>query len=222
MNVIHLTKRQKKRSAFEHPLLGDAKDLDQKQLVPLLERHFKGDLVATQDIVMGSRGLVRAVVGRFLYHWPETRRFEEDMVSEGFTALVQIMETLTLAKQGHLRPMMVMKIKLNIEIMLNDMRSQMSASLSTNFQRLKDKRAPEYIYAGQLTEDNNAVGAFDAGPTYVDIMDSLERLQEVDSEEMVDLVLNALEEFHRIKESDLSSKDTELLLKLTKLGGQSV
>lgn len=222
MNVIHLTSKQKTRMPFNHPLLDNAKDLEETEIPALLFRHFKGDSQATQSLVLGNLGLVRAIVGRFLYHWPDSRRFEDDMVSEGFTALIQVLEDLTLRKQHHLRPMMVMRIKLNIEVMLNDLRSHAAASLRTNFKRLKAGKAPEYIFAGQLNESTDAPAGSDSGELCVDVLDCLERLQEVDSEEMVDLVLNALEQFHRIKESDLLPQDMELLLKLTKLGGQSV
>ena len=230
--IIHLTSRQKNLLPFAHPVLGDrSAELTEEEVGPLVNRHLAGDKSATDVLVMGNLVLVKWLVGRYLYHWPESWRFEEDMCSEGITAVVQgIGEIDGPVGGGAIRAVLVVKIKKAIEEYLNDFRSPVYASLSTNYRRIRDGREPEYNYTESLGAERQCdegrsvssgntrdVGVYDDTPAYIDVLDSLEHLKAIDSEEMVDLILLAIERQHNLLETDLTDDDRKLIACLSSI-----
>ncbi len=228
VGIIHLTGRQKNRLPFSHPVLDCREhELTVDEIGPLVERHLKGDAAATEALILGNLVLVKWLVGRYLFHWPESRRFEDEICSEGLVAVTEgIREIDGPVGAGAIRAVLVVKIKSAIETFLNDFRSPIHASLSTNWRRVRQGRDPEYQYTeavGVTPESGgsvrNDVGVYDDTPAYVDVLDSLERLREVDSEEMVDMVLLAIEQQHRLLESDLTDEERKLIAALASIAG---
>lgn len=221
--VIHLSNRQRNRLPFQHELLDGVDELAEESFAPLVERHIAGDRRATDELIMGNLVLVKWLVGRYLYHWPETRRFSDDICSEGIAAVTEFFNKLKQpAEATSLKAILVVKIKSSIETLINDLRSPIHASLRTNFRRAASGENPEYYYAGAIERDGHgkdvldhgqfgSLGRFDDTPEYIDVLDSLERLKEVDGEEMVDLVLLAIESQHNMAEADLTDDMRRLI-----------
>lgn len=228
-SIIHLKSWQKKRFKFHHPLLDTCRPIPEDTVPSLVGKVLAGDKEARQELIMGHLILVKWLVGRYLYHWRETRRFQDDICSEGVAAVVEYVDQITADRKDDFRAVLVVKIKFAIEVYLNDMRTLVSASRATNFRRLKDGELPEYHYHTQLeghsaSEDgaaeysNREASTYDDTPEYIDLLDSLERLKEIDSEEMVDMVLLVLEQQHQLLEEDLTERERELIHRLSSIG----
>lgn len=224
--IIHLTARQKNRLPFAHPLLDNRDaELTADEMEPLVARHLTGDRSATEALILGNLVLVKWLVGRYLFHWPESRRFEDDICSEGIMAVTAgIQEIDGPVGAGTIRAILVVKIKSAIEEYLNDFRSPVHASLSTNYRRVRQGRDPEYQYTETLTGNYELherahldVGVYDDTPAYIDVLDSLEHLRAVDSEEMVDMILLAIEQQHNLLEEDLTDRERKLIAALSSI-----
>ena len=207
MNLVHLTSQQTKRRRFRHPLLDSTEDIDAEVLAKQIEFYIATrSKQAKDDLIMGNLILVKWVVGRYLYHWPETRPYDDDMVSEGFTAVTTIVSELDEVVPPHeLRAMMVARIKWKIEEWLNNNRSIVRASLRTNWNRLSEGRELEYVNSVPLDE-NLLPGELDENLTCVDVLDSLDALDAIDKEEFIDVVLLMLERYPQILESEIPDR----------------
>lgn len=225
-HLIHLTNGQKNQLDFDHPLLSGAVEISDDDLPDLISRHLDGDQQATDDLILGNLFLVKWVVGRYLYNWPSSKPYVDDMCSDGMLSVVQVVNNLQSADVA-IRPIIVNHVKLNIETLLNDIRYQVNASLSTNFRRLRDGKPLETHTnasedsvnrpSGYMNMPNDLVCSYDDTPDYIDALDSLQYLQGLDHEEMVDAVLSIIEMNHNLLECDLTDAERTLLSKLTEL-----
>jgi DNA-directed RNA polymerase specialized sigma subunit len=224
-SVIHLRKEKgfwaQRFYHFEHELNVYAeKKLSRNEAELLMQRHLRNEPGATDDLIIGHICLIYWLVGRYVHHWVECRRFIDDMYSEGLLALVQSVKEIDESQDIDVfRGKVIVRTKSNIENMLNNLRFPVNASLSTNFRRIRDSKPTEHKVGESFNESLGGVYSYDDGPTYVDLLDSLRALQEVDSEEMVDLVLLAMEQRHNILEQDLTDKERDMINILSKLGG---
>lgn len=216
MNLIHLTSRQTKQAKFNHPLLENSKELEADVLDKLIEFYIAShDKTAFDDLILGNLILVKWVVGRFLYHWPESREFEDDMASEGIVAITEIVTGLTEVLPGvQLRAMIVARVKGKIERYLNDNRSLVRASTRTNQRRFREGKDLEYTNTVQL--DERAVSALDDNLAAIDILDSLDSIESIDNEELIDAVMLAIEHHPQLLESELSLPLKELIERIVK------
>lgn len=212
MNLIHLTSQQTRSRKFEHPLLDYSVDADAEVVAKLIEFYLKTrSKQAYDDLILGNLILVKWIVGRYLHHWPESRPYEDDMASEGITAVTSIINELDgPISPSELRAMMVVRIKREIEVYLNDNRSLVRAGISTNFSRLKHGK--ELEYANSVSLDEKLVhGQLDENLTCIDVLDSLDALDCIDKEEFVDLVLLMLERHPQILESEAPERIKNLI-----------
>lgn len=86
-NLVRLKHYHKKVHGLDHELLDGAKTYTEDELQGMM-----GD---KDQLLMALRFALRMLVGRYLGNWPETRRFEDEMVSEGFLALSQLMSEIS-------------------------------------------------------------------------------------------------------------------------------
>ena len=226
--VIHLRNDQQDVKNFSHPLFQIAEDnrindeISHKLLAEYINPATSDEdrEEARQELIEGHMYLINHLVGRYLRYWPQCREFIEDMYGEGMLAVAEMVTTFDNDGAAFLRAKIVVKSKLYIEQMLNTMRYPIHACLRTQYSRLKEGRAPEY-------EDIVAypkAGAYFKDTEYavIDLLDSIERIKECDTEEMIDLVLLALENNHNIRKQDLSEEDYFLVEQLVKMGGSGV
>jgi len=120
-DVIRLNPRQTKSKAFDHELLDQADEMK-----------------SSKDWVLSRLWMVRWTVGKYLFHWTETERFTEDMVSEAILALAEAKEEKVEDDE------LWNRMQYAIETYLNDNRALVRASLSTNRRRAKKGQALEY------------------------------------------------------------------------------
>ena len=211
MNIIKLTKGQKRLMKVEHPLLDNTKLMTDEQVIDAWGANDKDGLI------MGHFFFIKIIVGRFLAHWPETRRFEEDMVSEG---LVAVTETVNKVMEAYRLPedfqaTVWTKIRVGIEIMLNRDRSLFAPGTTKQWEEVKAGREPIYNYAKQFNE-NLEGGAEDPSLEFIDILDELEHLTEEDRENFQMIVYRCMERDHNILESDLTEDEVDRITNITK------
>ena len=96
---------------------------------------------------------------------------------------------------------------------INDNRSLFAASFSTNWRRHVSDEPLAYNVASPLNDE--LVGEEPMTAYLVDVLDAIEALDMVDSEEMRDLVCHFLKEDHGISEAQLTDEEQDTLKKLT-------
>lgn len=154
VDVIRLRPWQKKFMDFRHELLDTSNDYK------LTDEQFAGADRHAQ--ILSRMWVVRRVVGRFLYHWPVTEIWLDDMASVGLEVISEF-EDLTQEKP------LLNQLIYSIELMLNDSRSLVRASLITNRRRERDGRELEY---GEMESLHN-VGEEDDDLRQAELLDEL-------------------------------------------------
>lgn len=218
MNVIHLSKGQRKKVEFDHPVLKLGKKMNEADILA----EFNKDSPDTDKLIMGHLYCVKNIVSRLLAHWPETQRFQEDMVSEGMAALVEAVADFDPNEDGleEFAAIMFRKIQQAIEVMLNDNRSTFGASRTTNYKRVNNEEEPEYNYAASLREDLDA-GRMSDQYDWVDMLDDVEHLTSQDKEYFRELILLFMERNHNLSVEDLTESELEAINQLAKMFGDA-
>jgi hypothetical protein len=219
MNIIRLGKKQKKCSKVDNPILKDCpKGLSDADIVALLHRMETEteSREARDELVMGLIYIVKVVVGRFLYHWPVSRRFEDDMVSTGFQSVIETIDKVDEIGVDDLRAAIWTRVQDDIEEMLNDGRSTFGACARTNRRRVEEGAEPEYIFASQLREELDSE-SFDLGPEWVDMMDEIEHLKAADREHVRYLILRHMSDEHGLDEDDLTDEERDAVDTMSKI-----
>jgi len=222
--IISLNPSMKKRLDFDHPVMdmieqGESGKMGGTTTMTLVRRF--ADTGSTQDrddLVMGWLWLAKDLVCRFRAHWPQTLNMTDDLASEAMVALSEFVTDRTSAiktpKEFYSKCQQFVHTRLRDYI--NDNRSTFASSTRTNRNRQRDDQPLEYNYACEHNEELN--GATDFDPCYVDVLDSIEALQDCDKEEMQEMILMFLQHDHDIAEADLSDKERAALEKLSKMG----
>jgi DNA-directed RNA polymerase specialized sigma24 family protein len=99
--MVKLRADQQRGQVFQHDLL-DSAPRPLKTVDSLVEQAIEGDAEARDTLIVGHLSMLRHTIGRYLYHWPITRRFKDDMVSAGLLAMTRVIKNLqpsTLAEQ---------------------------------------------------------------------------------------------------------------------------
>lgn len=215
--VISLSPTMTRRLNFTHDLMDSVDEYAlhgtelQQQIYNWIEESRQEGRDA---VILGNMWLVKDYVSRFRAHWPETRRFTDDMCGVGLEALTEYVDSLK-SRTGFLNGLKQF-IHNRIRDFVNDNRSQFSASRATNQRREQEEEPVEYNYAQQLNE--SVIGKEDLNPSYVDILDSIESLAECDHEEMHDLIHFFLEQEHGIDEASLSDEQRQAIERLSDIG----
>lgn len=211
MNIIRLTDGQKRQMKVEHPLLDGSKPITDEQIAGA---HTAGD---RDTIITGFFFAIKVIVGRFLANWPETRRFTDDMVSEGLLAATKAtdagMEVDPLP--SNFQGIVWTQVRRSIEDMLNDNRSVFAPPNRTQWRLCEKGAEPIYNYAKQLDESIDC-GTQDYSLEYVDILDELSHLAEEDRETMRQVICNCMEQNHNILEEDLTQEELDSINQITK------
>jgi hypothetical protein len=195
----------------EHPLLDGSAPITDKQI----EEAYDGK--DRDTIIKGFFFAVKVIVGRFLANWPETRRFTDDMISEGLLTITEVTDAAL--KVDPLPPnfqgIVWTRIRRAIEDMLNDNRSMFAPKSRTQWYLQEKGAEPVYNYAKQL-EESIDLGLQDYAFEYVDIMDELSILAEEDRETLWRVICNCMEQDHNILEEDLTQEELDSIDQITK------
>jgi len=81
-HIVHLRKTQKGLSPVYHPLFKSKQP--ETSLVKLVDDYLKDRTKENRDnVILKCLPLLRHTIGRFLFYWPITRSFVDDIVGEG-------------------------------------------------------------------------------------------------------------------------------------------
>lgn len=221
IHIIHLRESQKCAAKYnpDFPVPFPEDRLEEEVVNGLFEKHIEGDKEATEKLVIELSPIACYMVCRYLYYYPQTRSFDDDMFSEGLFAIYETLSNMESVDEIEgVRPKIVVLAKLKIETLLNDLRFPIQASLRTNHRRIAEGKDPEYVSAMPYVDAKGGKLSYDDGPMYVDLMDELEHLAEIDGEELVDLVFLAMESEQGILEEELTERERELIASLSKIG----
>ena len=134
-------------------------------------------------------------MARYLYHWPLTRRFLDEMISAGAEAIVKVITNLTPEKlvERDLINWVDGAVRFNIESIINDLRGVVAASRPTNFERERVGRLPVYgnVETGLTSEVIQVSKSYnDSGLLLIEVRDALEVIAQTDIEKQIVLQEN--------------------------------
>jgi hypothetical protein len=199
--VVHLTSAQRRRKKFKHPLMTDApRPLNAECLDQLLLEYFgltenSGRWIEIgQKLVVNYFCLLGGVIARYLYHWPVSRRFLDEMVSTGAETVTRIIADLKSEKlcEGDwfisLGGLIESRIRFDIEDTINKFRGVVPASRGTNKNQERGGQRPIYGTAEtSLTSEKvkNSHRYEDLGCLTLEIQDTLRAVAKTDIEMQV-------------------------------------
>lgn len=175
VNMVRLRSSQTCVYSFKHPLLDDTieqMDPDTERLV--LEEFFSGSMDARDRLILNYLPLLRWIIGRYLYHWPVTRRFLDDMVSEGLVAIIAAISNYTPDKLGEMELLKTVanKIQYEIEKFISDNLGLVPAPFRENRKKVQNGRPPVFgLVEGDLDDVKDFVVGDDPNLIEVDVLD---------------------------------------------------
>jgi hypothetical protein len=192
--MVRLTPSQQRVQHFKHPLLDFAPPpLTELEIAELLARTFDGDGVARNELILGHLALLRHTVGRYLAHWPLTRRFLDEMVSSGLFGITRAMSKLTaeILRDREIGSYLANHIKKHIEEGVARLRGIAPASVRTNQRRVEMGLDPIF---GEVVDDVDNPALVD-GYCYIETgfeeFDVLEAIEQLRGEfEQLDIVFD--------------------------------
>lgn len=202
LKMVHLTPGQRKRRKFNHLLTGNAaRPMTEKRLNTLLSIYFdtsKEDKLRTavgKELMTNYLRLLGSTVGRYLYHWPVSRRFLDEMISVGTEAIVKIITKLKpeqLEKENNsnivLGHLIENAIRHDIETVINNLRGIAPASERTNRNRETICEKPIYgLIEASLTSENikDSQEYNDIDSFLFEVRDSIEKIAQTKLEKQV-------------------------------------
>lgn len=140
MKIIRLSRNQVRWVAVNNPIFDHKVVKTDEENKELVDSYIEtGCPKLREQLILCNLHLVEHTVGRYLANWPETIRWKDDMVSVGLTTLIlQVDKINTSTIAEFFRAKTVLHLKNQIEMALNDSRTSVSASLSTNYRRVRD------------------------------------------------------------------------------------
>lgn len=175
MDLIRLTSKQTKTVPVALPF--DAPRMYRGTLEETIWWAIHGHSGAEELLILGHSYLVSMIVGRFIYHWPVTERFEEEMVAVGLLAVTQKiydLDTMDTMDDWQWLPYKLMNsITYQIEKFLNENMTIVRASFATNRRRAADSAPLEMGESREITGVDGAT--YDTFETYIiDLAESME------------------------------------------------
>lgn len=181
--MVRLTPSQRGVLRVRHPLLDTASlPLAKSEIDDLLAANFDGDKDAQDKLILGHLALLRHTIGRYLCHWPLTRRFLDDMVSAGLFGIIRAMSRLKpeAIQDKELGAYLANHIKKHIEEEVARLRGIAPASARTNQRRVEMGLDPIF---GEVVDDVTASTLVD-GYCYIetgfeefDVLEAIEQLR---------------------------------------------
>jgi hypothetical protein len=110
MSIIMLTSEQWKTRDFDHPMLNESITFGEAEEV---FRKFKEGDIDEEDYFFDMCKYAKREIGKLLYNWPETERFQDDLVSVAFKSLWESRDKTTIKS-------VVNKLQRDLSYYLND------------------------------------------------------------------------------------------------------
>jgi hypothetical protein len=190
--MVRLTPSQLTSVSVIHPLLYVTDGpLDEEQLSELVPLALEGDEYARNELVVGHLSMLSHTVGRYLYHWPLTRRFLDEMVSAGVFGMVHALQILNEESlEGKtIGTYLLQHIYKHIETEVCALRGIAPAPIRTNQRRVKEGLDPIFgdvvgdTASSKLTDGYSYI---ESGFEEIDVLEALNLLR--DEFELLDLI----------------------------------
>lgn len=199
--MVHLTPWQRRRKWINHPLTDKAPPvLTEKRLNQLLLDYFETDeegefhIEIGKELIASHLRLLRYTVAQYLYYWPITRRFFNEMISSGTEAIAKIIVKLKpeqLKKENNFKSLgglIENAIRQSIETTINNLRGIAPASERTN--RDRESKDKEPIYGNvetDLTSDDikDSKTYNDLGSLIFEVKDAIEVIARTQFEKQI-------------------------------------
>lgn len=199
--VVHLTAAQMQRKRFRHPLMDNPPLLlTAEHLNQLLTTYFETDkdsdrhVETRQELIINYFRLLGSVVARYLYHWPVSRRFLDEMVSTGVETITSIITSLTpgrLTSGDQFRSLGGLiegRLRYAIEDTINELRGIAPAPRTTNRDKERAGGTPVYgTVEADLTSDEvkNSQAYVDDASLVFELKDALNKIAETTFEKQI-------------------------------------
>jgi len=183
-SLIRLTAKQNESVFVDHPVLKGAPSFTEADLEPLtaavIEDPSRGD-----ELVMALRFCVSRWVGRYLFYWSETYKYQDEMVSEGLCEISRLVSELSfdlLAGRGILK-VASQRIKHAIEKLLNEIRFTAARGFTQQRKGCAQGEDPVYLYTEcEVSEFNEPADEDDIYKRdIIDAMGAIEAKDEIDA-----------------------------------------
>lgn len=191
MKLVGLRPGQTIAKKFKHPLLDDAKVYSAEEIDTIAQSVILADS-DRQLLFMALRSALRNLVGRYLYYFPQCRRFEEDLVSEGLLALHKFVMKLTESDLDDPRGILkiaCIRINGSIRYYMNNNQAMLSARWSKQFELIEAGSEPIYFdwvdfHSIKMEGGDDNLHPLDDGDEckrdFLDALDSLTLEDEID------------------------------------------
>lgn len=186
--MVKLGPSQQSVLPVKHPVLKKVSSpLAEDEINELIPQAIAGSTQAREKLILGHLGMLRHTIGRYLYHWPLTRRFLDEMVSVGLITLTRQINMLTedTLNEHELGVYLLQHICKHIEIEIAKLRGIAPASMRTNQRRVEKGKEPIYGAVETNLQNPHVKDGFcymEAGFEELETMEVIELLQnDVDS-----------------------------------------
>ena len=143
--LIRLKKYHNKSNKFNHHLLNDAVSYSEEELDLIAEAVIEC-LIPPSVLISSLRSCLRYIVGKYIANWPSTKRFQDEMVSEGFVALSEVVNNISVdfLKDRSILKVANQYITDRIEVFLNRNLAVTSASMWKQNKNISEGKSPIY------------------------------------------------------------------------------
>lgn len=93
--MIRVNPGQNRSVMIDHPLFDDMKKYTKEEIKELALKALESK-EAKEALFHALKSCVAYSVGRYIYHWPSSRRFEYEMISEGFLVISELISEISL------------------------------------------------------------------------------------------------------------------------------
>lgn len=137
--VIKLNLNMNKSTPITHPLLDDAK-IYTNETINAYARFAVNNAAYREDFFFSLKACVKNTVGRYIYYYPETKAFLDDMVSEAFFVVSKFVNEISLdmVEKYDILNIVQGRIKSRLETYLNRNYYIVTSGMKTHRNRFKN------------------------------------------------------------------------------------
>lgn len=164
-----------------HPLLDGAISYNGDE-IDMLADELRENPEVREEFIKAFRSSLRTIVGRYVYHWPTSYPFEDEMVSEGFSVICEI--SLDLPSECGILKIVTRRIQDRINTFLN--KNQALSAPSLRKQKYLQSEGEEPIYHNntsvEIPEPSHPTDEGDEWKRDIlDVLRSIETSDEIDA-----------------------------------------
>lgn len=177
MHLIRLLPSQQRVKKLKHPAFKDVVSFSFKELEVITQERLNGR--PSKPLILALRSTARYLVGRYLWHYPATCRFLDEMVSEALLAITMMVNSLErdMLIDSNIQKIASKRIRYRIEDMLNNLQGFASPSMTRQKQIIREGQLPIYLY-GEREPQHADKETRDAEEAKFDLLDAVFALRE--------------------------------------------